>query len=85
MVSCFVDFREAFDSVPRAEVWKRLRKLGIHGNIKIAIMDIFRKTSFQVKVDDKVCEGFVVTVSRVRQGCPLRPLLFGLLSNFRPD
>ncbi len=78
MVSCFVDFRKAFDSVPRALVWKRLRELGIHGNFLNAIMDLYRKTSFQVKVNGKVSEGFVVTVSGVRQGCPLSPILFGL-------
>jgi hypothetical protein len=36
------------------------------------------KTSFQVKVNDKVSKGFVVTVLGVSQGCPLSPLLSGL-------
>jgi hypothetical protein len=76
MVSCFVDFREAFDSVPRALVWKRLRELGIHGNFLNDIMDLYRKTSFQVKVNGKVSEGFVMTVSGVRQRCPLSPIPF---------
>ncbi len=49
-----------------------------HGNFVNEIMDIYRKTSFQVKVNGKVSEGFVVTVSGVRQGCPLSPILFGL-------
>jgi hypothetical protein len=77
MVSCFVDFRKASDSVPRDLVWKRLRELGIHGNFLNAITDLYGKTSFQVKVNGQLSKGFVVTVSGVRQGFPLSPILFG--------
>ena len=54
------------------------RELGKHGDFLIAIMNLYRKRSFQVKVNGKVSEGFVVTVSGVRQGSPLSPILFGL-------
>jgi hypothetical protein len=78
VVFCYIDFHKAFDSIPRDLVWKKLRELGIHGNFLNAIMDLYRKTSFQVKVNGKVSEGFVVTLSGVRQGYPLSPILFGL-------
>ena len=75
---CFVDFKKAFDSAPRLMIWKRLQQLGVHGRFLDAIMDLYRETKFQVKVNGSVSTGFVVTLSGVRQGCPMSPLLFGL-------
>jgi hypothetical protein len=75
---CFVDFKKAFDSVPRRLIWKRLQELGVRGKFLEAIIDLYRDTRFQVKVNGRISTGYVVTIAGVRQGCPLSPLLFGI-------
>ena len=75
---CFVDFRKAFDSVCRRLMLKRVYQLGVRGHMLHAIQDLYRDVKFQVKVNGKISEGYIVTVSGVRQGCPVSPVLFGI-------
>jgi len=74
----FVDFKKAFDSVCRSLLWKRLESLGIKGRILKALQGIYDNTKFQIKLGGKISKGCVVTVTGVKQGCPLSPTLFGL-------
>jgi len=74
----FVDFRKAFDCVCRKLLWKRLSSLGIGGNMLLALQKIYEGTKFQIKIGGKISSGSVVTVTGVKQGCPLSPILFGL-------
>ena len=74
----FVDFQKAFDSLLRPLIWKRLRILGLNGNILHAIMDFYKDTAFQVKINGKISDQKVTSTTGVKQGCPLSPLLFGL-------
>jgi exonuclease III len=74
----FVDFQKAFDSLLRSLLWTRLHKLGLRGNILHAIMDFYKDTVCQVKINGKLSEEKVVSTTGVKQGCPLSPLLFGL-------
>lgn len=78
LFACFVDFRKAFDSVCRRLIWQRLHSLGIRGAMLHALKNLYEKTKFQVRINGRTSEGFVVTVSGVRQGCPISPLLFGV-------
>jgi hypothetical protein len=78
LYTCFVDFRKAFDCIARRLIWKRLFELGIRGNMLCILQNIYKNTCFQVKVNCKISSEYVVTVSGVKQGCPLSPLLFGL-------
>ena len=41
LYSCFVDFRKAFDSVPRQLLWRRLQDIGINGNMLTAIQSLY--------------------------------------------
>jgi hypothetical protein len=75
---CFIDFSKAFDSVSKNLLWSRLEQLGINGRMLNIIKELYKDTRFQVKVNSKISKGFVVTLSGVRQGCPLSPLLFGV-------
>ena len=75
---CFVDFKKAFDSVWRSLIWHRLQTLGIKGHMLHAIQALYQDTKFRVRINGKTSQGFVVTVSGVKQGCPLSPVLFGL-------
>jgi hypothetical protein len=75
---CFVDLKKAFDIVPRDLLWQVLEGLGISGSILECLRSMYRK--------DQAClhhpeEGLTPTFLcriRVKQGCPLSPLLFGI-------
>ncbi len=56
----------------------RLFELGVRGNMLFALQDLYKDVCFQVKVGNKLSSHVVLTVSGVKQGCPLSPLLFGL-------
>lgn len=43
-----------------------------------AIKDLYSNTQMRVKVNGKTSVGYVITVSGIKQGCPVSPLLFGL-------
>ncbi len=78
LYTCFVDFKKAFDTVPRDLLWQVLEGLGINGRILECLRSMYRQ--------DRAClhhpeEGLTPTFLcriAVKQGCPLSPLLFGL-------
>jgi len=78
LYTCFVDFKKAFDIVPRDLLWQVLEGLGISGRILECLRSMYRQ--------DQACfhhpkEGLPPTfLCRIgmKQGCPLSPLLFGL-------
>jgi hypothetical protein len=78
LYTCFVDFKKAFDTVPRDLLWQVLEGLGISGWILECLRSMYRQ--------DQAClhhpkEGLTPTFLchiEVKQGCPLSPLLFGL-------
>jgi hypothetical protein len=78
LYTCFVDFKKAFETVPRDLLWQVLEGLGISGRILECLRSMYRQ--------DQAClhhpkEGLTPTFLcriRVKQGCPLSPLLFGL-------
>jgi hypothetical protein len=74
----FVNFKKAFDTVPKDLLWQVLEGLGISGRILECLRSMYRQ--------DQAClhhpkEGLMPTFLYrigVKQGCPLNPLLFGL-------
>jgi hypothetical protein len=78
LYTCFVDFKKAFDTVPRDLLWQVLEELGVSGRILECLRSMYRQ--------DQAClhhpkEGFTPTfLCRIgmKQGCPLSPLMFGL-------
>ncbi len=78
LFTCFVDFRKAFDTIPRAKLWHVLHGIGVGGRFLACLRSMYSQ--------DRACvthpiEGlsstFACTIG-VKQGCPLSPLLFGL-------
>ncbi len=73
-----MDFKTAFDTVPRDLLWQVLEGLGINGWILECLRSMY--------CQDQAClhhleEGLTPTFLcriEVKQGCPLSPLLFGL-------
>ena len=74
---CFVDFKKAFDSVPRQRLWEVLASLGVKGDILTCIQSIYGQDEASVLTQAGLTEAFRCTAG-VKQGCPASPLLFGL-------
>ena len=74
---CFVDFKKAFDSVPRQRLWEVLATLGIQGDILACLKSIYEQDEASVLTQAGLTEAFRCTAG-VIQGCPASPLLFGL-------
>ncbi len=74
---CFVDFKKAFDSVPRAKLWEVLAAKGITGDILKSIQSIYAQDEACVLTGEGLTDSFRCTTG-VKQGCPASPLLFGL-------
>jgi hypothetical protein len=51
---CFVDFKRTFDSVPRRLIWMRVQELGVRGKFLEEIIDLYRDTRFQEKVNGRM-------------------------------
>lgn len=74
---CFVDFRKAFDSVPRDLLWQRLGEAGLGGEMLAALKSLYAEVRARVATLDGLTDPFDCSLG-VKQGCPLSPLLFGL-------
>ena len=74
---CFVDFRKAFDTVPRERLFQRLQSLGIPVDMSWGIYALYEQVLGRVRCHGGLSEVIASTIG-VKQGCPLSPTLFGL-------
>lgn len=74
----FIDFSKAYDRVDRALLWRVLQGMGLHGQALGTLQQMYEGVQLRVRVGGDMSEPFPSTVG-VRQGCPLSPLLFGLV------
>ena len=74
----FVDFSKAYDRVDRALLWRVLEGMGLHGQALTTLQQMYEGVQLRVRLGGDLSEPFPSTVG-VRQGCPLSPLLFGLV------
>jgi Reverse transcriptase (RNA-dependent DNA polymerase)/Endonuclease/Exonuclease/phosphatase family len=74
---CFVDFKKAYDSVPRDKLWKRLYDKGVTGRMLSTLQALYANVSFSIKFPEGISDEFSCNMG-VRQGCPLSPFLFGV-------
>ena len=77
LYTCFVDFRKAYDSVPRDLLWQKLEALGVQGWFLGSIKALYGSVPMAVKTPGGMTESFEAVMG-VKQGCPLSPTLFGL-------
>ncbi len=75
---CAVDLEKAFDCVDRPLLWAALQRAGIDGCMLAAIQALYADVPVCVKTEEGLSQTFQSTLG-VKQGCPLSPLLFGLL------
>jgi hypothetical protein len=74
---CFVDFRKAFDMVPRKNLWNRLEEIKVPLELRAAAIRMYEN----VIAKFKNIEGWSKEINcniGVKQGCPLSPTLFGI-------
>ena len=82
---CFVDFRKAFDSVPRDKLFQKLLNNNINGKFYDCLVSLYNKDKSRVKIGDHVTKSFPSNQG-VKQGCVLSPLLFNIfLSDLQQD
>ena len=79
---CYIDYRKAFDSVPRVHLWYKLLKYGVNGKILNVIKNVYKEAKSAIKLNNPNCHGmFFGCDIGVRQGDNLSPLLFALYLN----
>ena len=84
LYACFVDFKKAFDTIPRDILFQKLLNHGIKGKFFNVLKAIYMNDSVCIKVGDKVTDPFQVNQG-VKQGCVLSPLLFNIFLADLPD
>jgi hypothetical protein len=77
LYSCFVDFKKAYDTVPRDLLWTKLERIGVHGEFMRALKALYADVPVGVQFEGGMSETFQSTLG-VKQGCPLSPTLFGI-------
>ena len=55
---CFVDFRKAFDCIPRQKLVDKLNKEGVHGRFFDVLIFMYSTDKSEVKIDDKLTQSF---------------------------
>ena len=75
--SCFVDFKKAFDSVPRDILLEKILNMGITGKFFNILRHIYTTDKACIKLGNSRSDFFDLNIG-VRQGCILSPLLFNL-------
>ena len=75
---CFVDFKKAFDTVPRDKLWRRMEELEILLHYRAAVHRLYEEVKVKIRTSAGISESFRSEIG-VKQGCPLSPTLFGLL------
>ena len=73
----FVDFRKAFDTVPRARLMRRLQEMGVPSVLTWGIMALYASVMGCVRTPEGISDIVHSTIG-VKQGCPLSPTLFGM-------
>lgn len=74
---CFIDYKKAFDTVPRFELWQKVLRNGINGKIFEVIKNMYSKAKSCISLNGKTSALFPCNIG-VRQGENLSPLLFAI-------
>ena len=84
LFTCFVDFRKAFDCIPRKKLFEKIKQAGIDGNFYSILHSMYLNDYSAVKQDGLCTETFKCH-SGVKQGCMLSPTLFNLFLSDLPQ
>jgi hypothetical protein len=75
---CFVDFKKAFDTVPREMLWQLLAGRGVEGHFLQCLQAMYAKDTVRINHPSEGVTSNFKCQQGVKQGCPFSPLLFGL-------
>ena len=75
--ACFVDFKRAFDSIPRHKIFEKLIKNNITGKCYECVKNMYSHDQACIKIGNKMTDTFQ-TNQGVKQGCILSPTLFNI-------
>jgi len=79
--TCFVDFRKAFDTMPREKLWWVLEGIGVGRRFLACLWSMYSQDQACVSHPTKGLSNTFPCTIGVKQGCPLNPLLFELYIN----
>lgn len=78
----FIDFKQAFDLIPRNQLWAKLAATSIDRRLLLLIINLHTNTFLRIRLDSKgLVSNPVATTRGVRQGCLLAPALFNFYIN----
>lgn len=70
MLSMFVDFMEAYDSVIRSKLWRVMDEFGILNQLILLVKITLKYANSRVRIRNKLSESFEINKG-LRQGVPL--------------
>ena len=73
----FIDFSKAYDSIPRNNLWAKLKQKGLCGRLYNALISLYKTVKSCVRINGLTTDFFDVNCG-LKQGCLLSPLLFNL-------
>ena len=74
---CFVEFREAFDTIPRNNLWNRLEELKVPFELRAGALRLYENFISNFKTNEGWSKDINCNIG-VKQGSPLSPSLFGI-------
>jgi len=77
--AAFIDFKQAYDTIPRAQLWQHLKRTSIPAPLLSIIQSMYEQDAYVLMDGSKSAR--VQPNRGVKQGCPLSPLLFSLYVN----
>ena len=77
---CFVDFKQAFDTVWRVGLWQKLRYYGFKGKCYNLILNLYKDIKSKISTHEGNTDYFDCMIG-VRQGENLSPFLFSIFLN----
>ena len=72
---CFVEFRKAFNTVPRNNLWNILEELKVPFELRAAAIRLYENVIAKFKSNEGWSKDIKCNIE-IKQGCPLSPTLF---------